>query len=314
MAITGIFSITYATNDLASGIRFHSDLGLQLVQSEQESADFELPDGSRVLLRGLASPDLPPAYGESDCGVREVCWAVDSEASLFKLAGDVARDRELRFNGTTECSFLDDAGLSVRLRVSSLKPIAAEPDPTNAPGRVDRLNQLRRWYERATPQQMQHIVFCAPKPREAARFYVERLGFSISDIQEEGGVFLRAPGNTQHHNLYWQRADEHAFRHVSYGVANVDEIMAGAAFMARQGVTSHLGLGRHRISSTFFYYLPNPCGGDAEYSTDSDCLDEQWQPRVWGRAFGHIWWLAQVRAQEPAPRMRLANAEDLKLA
>lgn len=313
MAITGIYSITYATDDLERGTQFHKDLGLNLVREGDAGADFELPDGSQVLLRGLASRDLPPAYGESVCGVREVCWAVDSEASLYELAGDIARDRELSFSGTAECQFLDDAGLSVRLRVFSLKPISAELDPTNAPGRVERLNKLRTWYERARPQQMQHIVFCSPKPREAALFYVERLGFSISDIQEEGGVFLRAPGNVQHHNLYWQRADDYGFRHVSYGVANVDEIMAGAAFMARQGVNSHLGLGRHRISSTFFYYLPNPCGGDAEYSTDSDCLDDHWQPRVWGRAFGHIWWLAQVRPNEPAPRVRLANAEDLKL-
>jgi catechol 2,3-dioxygenase-like lactoylglutathione lyase family enzyme len=161
---------------------------------------------------------------------------------------------------------------------------------------------------------MQHIVFSAPDPRAAARFYVQRLGFRISDIQEEGGVFLRAPGNVQHHNLYWQRGEEQAFRHVSYGVSNVDEVMAGAAFMSRQGVQSRQGLGRHRISSTFFYYLPNPCGGEAEYSTDSDCLNDQWQPRVWGRAFGHIWWLAQGRAQEPAERMRLADEADLKLA
>lgn len=314
MAITGIYSITYACNDLETGIRFHSNLGLELVQSNQYGADFELPDGSRVLLRGLTAPDLPPAYGNSDCGVREVCWAVDNDASLLKLVEGLARDRELSFSGSTDCRFIDDAGLAVRLRVFPLKHIAAEPDPTNAPGRVQRLNQLRRWYERATPQQMQHVVFSSPRPREAARFYVERLGFTVSDIQEEGGVFLRAPGNAQHHNLYWQSAEEQAFRHVSYGVASVDEIMAGAAFMARHGVHSHLGLGRHRISSTFFYYVPNPCGGDAEYSTDSDCLDEQWQPRVWGRAFGHIWWLARVRPQEPPMRMRLANADDLRLA
>jgi hypothetical protein len=314
MAITGIFSIKYATDDLEGGVRFHELLGLRLVRSRSDSADFELPDGSMVLLCGLASSELPPAFGEAVNGVREVCWAIDSEESLSNVARGIATDREVVWCGATECSFIDDAGLAVRLRVVSLRSLEAVPDPVNAPGRVERLNQLRRWYDRAVPQQMQHVVFCAPQPRVAARFYVERLGFSISDIQEEGGVFLRAPGNVQHHNLYWQRAEGPAFRHVSYGVANVDEIMAGASFMARHGFTSRLGLGRHRISSTFFYYLPNPCGGDAEYSTDSDCLDEQWQPRVWGRAFGHIWWLAEVRSHEPELRMRKANADDLMLA
>jgi catechol 2,3-dioxygenase-like lactoylglutathione lyase family enzyme len=314
MAITGIHSITYATDDLAAGQQFHDQLGLKLTRSTGDAADFELPDGSAVLLRALGSPGLPPAFGQSPLGVREVCWAVDSEGSLAELAANVSRDRPVERAGATECRFTDDAGLSVRLRVAALRPLQADRDLINAPGRVERLNQLRHWFDRARPQQMQHVVFCASDPRAAARFYVQRLGFRISDIQEEGGVFLRAPGNVQHHNLYWQRSDEPAFRHVSYGVSNIDEVMAGAAFMAQHGVLSRQGLGRHRISSTFFYYLPNPCGGEAEYSTDSDCLDERWQPRVWGRAFGHIWWLAQGRAQEPAERLRLANDADLKLA
>ena len=314
MAITGIHSITYATDALPDGLRFHELLGLSLARSDSDAADFELPDGSTVRLRTLQHAELAPALGSDPLGVREVCWAVDREASLAELAAGVSRDRPVHWAAAAECCFTDDAGLSVRLRVAALKPVQAEPDPINAPGRVARLNQLRRWFDRATPQQMQHVVFCAPDPRAAARFYVQRLGFRISDIQEEGGVFLRAPGNPQHHNLYWQRGEAPGFRHVSYGVANVDEVMAGAGFMSRHGVQSRQGLGRHRISSTFFYYLPNPCGGEAEYSTDSDCLDDDWQPRVWGRAFGHIWWLAQGRAQEPDERMRLASAEDLTLA
>lgn len=314
MAITGILSITYATHDLAEGIRFHELLGLTRVRSSAEAADFELPDGSAVLLRSSTHPDLPAPLGQDVAGVREVCWAVDSAPSLLQLAGQVATDRPVRWTGEAECVFADDAGLSVRLRVAHLRPLVTEPDPTNAPGRVERLNRLRRWYERAHPLQMQHVVFSSPQPRAAARFYVQRLGFRISDIQEEGGVFLRAPGNIQHHNLYWQRSEATAFRHVSYGVTNLDALMAGAAFMSRHGVKSRQGLGRHRISSTFFYYMPNPCGGDAEYSTDSDCINDDWQPRVWGRVFGHIWWLAQGREQEPEERMRLATEEDLKLA
>jgi catechol 2,3-dioxygenase-like lactoylglutathione lyase family enzyme len=313
MAITGILSITYVTNDLEAGRQFHEQLGLTLVHASAHGIDFALPDGSSVLLRTEGSPDLPAPLADQDNGVREVCWAVNDAASLAALAAGIAVDRPVCWSGETECAFHDDAGLSVRLRLAQLKPISAESDPTNAPGRVERLNQLRRWYDRAIPLQMQHVVFSSPQARAQARFYVQRLGFRISDIQEEGGVFLRAPGSVQHHNLYWQRAEMTAFRHVSYGVANLDALMAGAAYMARHGVKSRLGLGRHRISSTFFYYMPNPCGGDAEYSTDTDCLDDHWVPRVWGRVFGHIWWLAQGREQEPEERMRMATEEDLKL-
>ncbi len=313
MAISGILSITYATDDLQAGRLFHEQLGLTLVHASEHGVDFALPDGSSVRLRPVGSPDLPAPLADQVHGVREVCWAVSDRASLAALAAGMAVDRPVHWVGDSECAFLDDAGLTVRLRVAQFTPLPAEPDPTNAPGRVERLNQLRRWHERAVPLQMQHVVFSSPQARAQARFYVQRLGFRISDIQEEGGVFLRAPGNVQHHNLYWQRAEVTTFRHVSYGVANIDALMAGAAHMARHGVSSRQGLGRHRISSTFFYYMPNPCGGDAEYSTDADCLDDRWAPRVWGRVFGHIWWLAQGRDQEPEVRMRMATADDLKL-
>lgn len=313
MGITGIHSITYTTRDVAQGARFHELLGLRLARQSASAADFELPDGTAVLLRSPTEAAASGPFVGPEGGVSEVCWAVDSEPALAALARGLATDRAVQSHGSTECSFVDDAGLSVRLRVAAFKPLEAQADPVNAPGRVERLNQLRPWYERATPQQFQHVVFAAPEPRAAARFYVQRLGFRISDIQEEGGVFLRAPGNIQHHNLYWQRGEARAFRHIAYGVRNVDEIMAGAGFMARHGFASRIGLGRHRISSTFFYYMPNPCGGESEYATDADCLDDNWQPRVWGRAFGHIWWLAQGREHEPAARVRLADPDDLRL-
>lgn len=313
MVITGIHSITYTTKDLQEGVRFHELLGLRLIRRDDDGADFELPDGSTVRLRAPSDAVAAGRFVGPEGGVSEVCWAVDSEQALEALAAGLAADRTVQSHGAAECSFVDDAGLPVRLRVAAFQPLQAPADPVNAPGRVERLNQLRPWYERAFPQQFQHVVFAVPEPRAAARFYVQRLGFRISDIQEEGGVFLRAPGNVQHHNLYWQRGESPAFRHIAYGVRSVDEVMAGAEFMTQHGVASRMGLGRHRISSTFFYYMPNPCGGESEYATDADCLDDGWQPRVWGRAFGHIWWLAKGREQAPAPRVRLADPEDLRL-
>jgi hypothetical protein len=44
---------------------------------------------------------------------------------------------------------------------------------------------------------------------------------------------------------------------------------------------SHLGLGRHRIDSALFYYIPCPAGGEAEYGADADYVDDAWVPRDW---------------------------------
>ena len=42
-----------------------------------------------------------------------------------------------------------------------------------------------------------------------------------------------------------------------------------------------LGPGRHPISSCYFWYFKNPCGGAAEYDFDSDVMTDDWQPEDW---------------------------------
>jgi hypothetical protein len=69
-----------------------------------------------------------------------------------------------------------------------------------------------------------------------------------------------------------------------------DKAQAGEA-MQRQEWTSKLGLGRHRISSTIYFYIESPAGGAAEYSADTDCL---WQPRIWGPLFGNQHWIVDL--------------------
>ena len=57
-------------------------------------------------------------------------------------------------------------------------------------------------------------------------------------------------------------------------------MMVGANYMTRHGwAPSQQGLGRHRIDSALFYYMPSPAGGEAEYGADADYLDDSWVPR-----------------------------------
>ena len=75
---------------------------------------------------------------------------------------------------------------------------------------------------------------------------------------------------------------KHRFHHANFAVEDIDEIMVGANHMVRQGWdASHFGLGRHRIDSALFYYIPCPAGGEAEYGADSDYVDDIWVPREW---------------------------------
>lgn len=309
MAIVGIRRITYGVQDLAESMRFFDDFGLNAERADAQGVDYVLPDGSFVCLRHADDPGLPPRFEEGP-GVRELTWAVDSAESLTRLEAEIGTDRPIERRSASSIAFRDDAGVPVVLEVAQPHPLPCRAELVNAPGRIERWNRNRHWYERANPKVMQHVVFAHPDVRKAAAFYVNRLGFRISDIQDGGGYFLRADGRNEHHNIFWQPGKSLAFRHVAFGLENLDEVMAGATRMVRKGWHSALGLGRHRISSTFFYYFENPAGGDAEFSTDTDYLDDEWVPRIWGRKFGHIWWTAQPRDADAAQEVRLTRPEE----
>ena len=176
------------------------------------------------------------------------------------------------------------------LRVFQGHPVVYAPDPVNAPGLINRLNQHRKWRERARPKVINHVVWAIPDYEAGYKFMRDTLNFRLSDHQRGFGMYLRADGSCNHHNLFLINANAPfpgldgtlRFHHTNFGVEDIDEIMTGANYMTRKGWDpSHLGLGRHRIDSALFYYLPCPAGGEAEYGTDSDYLDDNWVPRDW---------------------------------
>eukprot|EP00456_Euglypha_rotunda_P015292 TRINITY_DN1489_c0_g1_i9.p1 TRINITY_DN1489_c0_g1~~TRINITY_DN1489_c0_g1_i9.p1 ORF type:complete len:232 (-),score=35.04 TRINITY_DN1489_c0_g1_i9:151-846(-) len=176
------------------------------------------------------------------------------------------------------------------LRVFAKKPVISSPDPINAPGHVNRLNRNRRYRKRAVPKVIQHVVFAVDNFELCFKFLCERLDFRVSDYQPNYGLYARADGANNHHNIFLLNArlpfpgldGETRFHHANFGVEDIDEMLVGANHMIRRGwEASHFGLGRHRTDSALFYYLPCPAGGEAEYGADADYLDDAWVPRYW---------------------------------
>jgi catechol 2,3-dioxygenase-like lactoylglutathione lyase family enzyme len=280
MAILGIESLVYGVDDVARSIKFFDDFGLNKVCEDDTSATYSLPEGSRVLIRAAADPALPSGLvGER--GVREVIWGVNAVDALEILVSRVSADREVRRDADGTAHFLTNLGIPMGLRLFARTPVISAPDPLNAPGHVRRLNQHRKWRLRARPKVIGHVVFAIPDVDSDASFMRERLGFRLSDSQRGVGQYLRADGSNNHHSLLLLNG-QGAFHHANFGVEDLDEIMVGANYMTRQGwEPSHLGLGRHRVDSGLFYYLPCPAGGEIEYGADADFVDDSWVPRDW---------------------------------
>jgi catechol 2,3-dioxygenase-like lactoylglutathione lyase family enzyme len=296
MAINGIETIVYGVDDVATCTRYFEDFGLPLVEKAAGSAHFQLDEGSNVVLRHVKDPTIP-ASKLAGTGVHETIWGVDGEASLEKLAANLSRDRVVRRDADGTAHTLCDAGLAIAFRVFRKRPLHTAPDPVNSPGNVKRMNLQRKWKTQARPKTIQHVVFQVPDVERAWAFYRDRLNFRLSDIQRSFGVFGRANGTNDHHNIYFLDASlpfegmdgKTRFDHVNYCVEDLDEVMVGTNYMERKGwPKSEWGLGRHRIASSIFMYLPCPTGGKAEYGADSDVLDDNWVPRTWNPLFGFV--------------------------
>ncbi len=314
MAILGVERLVLGVEDLQRSTRFFDDFGLELKRDDDARAVFRLPEGSRIELCRCDDPRLPPPCA-APIGPREVVWGVDSLSHLDSIAENLSADREVVADASGAIHTRDDAGLNIGFRLwRRVELEAVTPALENAPGQVKRWNQTRRWYARARPTVINHVVFGTPDVEAAAAFYTDRLGFRLTDIMRDVGMFLRCDGRHEHHNLFFRKRRTLRFEHVSFGVQDIDELMVGANEMRRRGWSSSEGLGRHRMGSLLFYYIDSPAGGQAEYTADGDYVTDEWKPRVWDVAFGNHYWLAEPgdramidhggKAEEFAPETR----------
>ncbi len=279
MNVTTLDSVTYGVPDLAAAKRFWTDFGLTLVTDEEARLLFRAVDQSTVEIKHRDDPSLPPAI-EDVPGVRESTFGVRTQAGLDAITEELSRDRDVSIDDDGTVHTRDPLGISVAFRVSRCIEVAA-PDPQfNMPGRHGRINARGKIYECAKPLEMTHVVYMIPDTKQELDFYVERLGFKISDAYPGRGYFLRGGDSYNHHNLFLLNpggtGEKFGFHHLAFEVANIHELFGGGLNMTRKGWTTMLGPGRHPISSCYFWYFLNPCGGGAEYDFDSDIVDENW--------------------------------------
>jgi catechol 2,3-dioxygenase-like lactoylglutathione lyase family enzyme len=285
--------LVYGVDDLNASARFYDDFGLEAEARDDAGVRYRLEEGSSFILRRRDDPALPPSF-LSGQGPREVVWGVDTQASLDAVVRELQRDRDVHVCADGTAHTRDDAGINIGFRLFARQDLGVEPaPPENNLSQPQRWNRHRKWFERARPRLINHVVFGVPDVDKAVAFYMDRLGFRVTDIMRGFGMFMRCDGRHDHHNLFLFRGGGRLFfSHVSFGVETIDELMVGAMQMQRQGWNSDAGLGRHRISSLVFYYMDSPAGGQTEYSADSDYLDDDWKPRLWDQEYGQHHWLA----------------------
>ncbi len=173
----------------------------------------------------------------------------------------------------------------------------------NRPGHTDRTTARADVVEEAAPRpprRVGHVVLGTPHLAEACAFYVDGLGFRVSDKILDGVLtFTRV--EPDHHNLLIQPAPVSYLNHYALEMDDVDAIgAAGSAVIAEQPDAHVVGVGRHRLGSNLFWYLTDPAGSmfelfaDMDRITDDTAWDREhrrddWTPEeaglaVWGPA------------------------------
>ena len=303
MALHRVDNLTMGVPDVAAAARFYEDFGLF---RRNDTYAFSTVDGGEQL-HLVRTPTRRLVAAEFACDDADDVLRTARNLTRLGIACDVT----IESAGTAVACSAHEAGCGVDVVVRVGPRLLQEEVPApvyNGPGRVHRVNQrsaavLRT--DRVRPRRLGHFVLGSTNYDASYAYFVDGLGFQVSDFIKDFGAFLRC--SSDHHNLLLQRSPVPFLHHTSWQVEDVDEIGRGAASMLAADPDRHVwGLGRHYAGSNFFWYLKDPSGTFAEYHSDMDCIppNAAWTPETLEGARGLFNW-------GPPPPASFLNPEDL---
>ncbi len=294
MSIVGLDQATLTAESVDEARRYLLDFGLVEAPADGGHPLFLAQDNTGIRVAPVDAADLPPPVA-SGPNVREVVWGVKDDASLDQLSQALSRfgDREVRRDGAL-LRTTDIDGNALVFRVTRRTPLSANPSLVNVPGMPPQraVNSVQDFSSPIRPLTFSHLVLYTPDLERILDDYTNRLGFRLTDRFTGAGVFMRAPGHTEHHQLFFiQKPETRGLNHVAFHVRDHTAMMlAGKAFVDK-GWSSAWGPGRHIFGGNCFWYFKSPFGGNVEYDADMDVVDDHWVPReaVMGPATAAAW-------------------------
>lgn len=239
-----------ACRDLAASTAFYRDLvGLAVERAE---------DGEVWLRCSDKLYDLVLAHG-SEPGLVGAGFEVEDAGQLDALHAvlDAAGLAPARLDAATCTARLVEAGVAVTDPVSGL---ALEFFCGQARAATPYAAQHTRI------ERMGHLVLNVADLAAAHRFWVDLLGFAVSDRVEGTAEWLRAWPNPLHHSLALLQHSANTLHHINFMVTDIDDIGKATNRLKAADVPIVFGPGRHLPSTSVFLYFLDPDGNTAELS------------------------------------------------
>ncbi len=278
--IRSLLHIGMTVPDLEIGRAFYETFGLEMRASGNDYV-FRCPgrDQDQIrLMQGSKKKLSYTALGTNEAGMEQLLRKLrEANVSLQPPPFDVP------FGGIW---FQDPHGDWLNVQVAEPAPAGGSvlPPEINAHGRYRRIGKracdISTRAKRARPLRLGHLIKFSPDVPASTAFYTEVLGMLVSDKSLDILAFLRGAAGGDHHMVAFAKSTHTGLHHLSFEVADLDEIEIGAQTMIRAGYQDSFGLGRHVGGSNYFHYLRDPWGSLIEYFWDIDVIPEgaDWEP------------------------------------
>lgn len=277
--VTDVRYVGYAVTDMAAERAFYRDVWKLKEVHEADGLVYFAAEGADALyVVRLRQADQKR--------IDVVALAADSNADVDALHGKVlasgsevifAPQALTSFGGGYGFRFFNPDGIEMEISAGVARGTARVLEPREA-----------------IPAKISHVVFHSPQHKEITQWFIDVLGFRLSDWIGDFMSLIRC--NTAHHRIAFLPGPP-CLNHVAYDMPDVDEMMRGLKRLRREGFDTVWGPGRHTAGDNTFSYFVTPAGFVAEYTAELEEVDfDTWEARTfapapdvmdqWGIGFG----------------------------
>lgn len=279
MQIIGPDALVFGVDDVAACEAYMTAYGLEPMGAGR----FEGLDGTAIIIKHRNDPSLPPPL-ESNSTLRQSIYGCADDATVAAIADELSRDRQVHRLADGAVESRDDQSFALRFQVTTRRKLELAGETVKAPGAPAQrgANKLGVWQEMpARPRTLSHVVCFVPDVAVAEAFYVNRLGFKVTDRLGGAGPFLRPAGTQDHHTLFFIQTPIYmkGCEHFAFHMGGPTELMLAGSRFVKAGYQSFWGPGRHKFGSNWFWYFNSPLGCHVEYDADMDLHDDEWIAR-----------------------------------
>ena len=279
MRIIGPDELIFGVDNLDACQSFLADYGL----ADDGDGRFAALDNTALTVRAKDDPDLPPPLPTATM-LRQTIWGVEDDATLDQIETELSKDRDVARGADGLLTAKDDLNIEIGFRVTRRTKLTLPAEKINSPGAPAgrAANEIGANEDaEAKPRTLSHVVYFTPDIETHANFYIERLGFVVTDKFTNTGPFLRPQANDDHHVLFLIQTPDYmqGLEHVAFHMQGPTELMLAGSRMVKKGYESFWGPGRHKFGSNWFWYFNSPLGTHIEYDADMDKHDGDWVER-----------------------------------